>query len=75
MANGYQRNQANKIAKSVQDICAKRSYGSIWNDPVFRLSYIFIFGMCKYLTRLRTAADRVSDAAKSMTQQIRSQKL
>lgn len=72
MANGYQRNQANKIAKSVQDICAKRSYDSIWNDPVFRLSYIFIFGVCKYLVKLRTAADRVSDAAKNMTQQIRS---
>lgn len=71
MANGYQRNQANEIAKSVQDICAKRSYDSIWNDPVFRLSYIFIFGVCKYLAKLRTAADRVSDAAKNMTQQIR----
>lgn len=72
MANGYQRNQANEIAKSVQDICAKRSYDSIWNDPVFRLSYIFIFGVCKYLAKLRTAGDRVSDAAKNMTQQIRS---
>lgn len=72
MANGYQRNQASKIAKSAQDICAKRSYDSIWNDPVFQLSYIFIFKVCKCLAKLRTVADRVSDAAKNMTQQIRS---
>lgn len=61
MANGYQRNQAAKIANEAMD-GYKTSYKGIWENPMFRLEMVFFPKVCAAFAALGVAAVAVANA-------------